>query len=151
MQFRRTFGGFHANRHGSQEAFQYDLLLDADHGIIGPRHPHIGLVSGPAGQNTRVGGRDVRVRSHQCGDTSIQIPPHRHLLTGDFRMKVHKANFNQRAERFQNLVDLAERAIRRRHIRPALQVDDGAFHAVSRFHFYHAGAGCAIRVIGRTQ
>src|ERR1041385_3924831 len=76
VQFAAMPRGFHANRHLGEKLLEDDILVHANHRLIRPGHPHVGLVRGPVVQNSCIGGRDVSVRADDGGHAPVQIPNH---------------------------------------------------------------------------
>jgi hypothetical protein len=143
--------GFHPHRHLRKEFLQHDIFVDADYGMIGTRHSHIGLVRGSVGQDARVRGGDVRVRAHHRRDAAVQVPAHRHLFAGQLGMKIDESDFDLLRQLFENLVRFAKRAIGLRHVGAALQVDNRAIDAVAGLHGHDAAAGQIVDVVGGTK
>src|SRR5882724_11128253 len=83
--------------------------------------------------------------------SSVQVPSHGYFLAGQLSVKIHKANFYLRRDRRQNLIGFTERTVRRRHMSPALEIDDGAFNTISGFHQGPTLTRKFVGIVGGTQ
>ena len=76
-----------------QELVQHQLLLHADHAVVGAAHAYVGLVGGAAGEDALVGGGNVRVRAEHRGHAAIQMPAHGDFFAGGLGVEVDHDDF----------------------------------------------------------
>ncbi len=151
VQFHAPLGRFHLDWHRRQKLLHNRIFFHPDDGIIGPRHPAIRLVGSAAGKNARIRGRDMRVRSHHRRNPPVQIPSHRHLLAGHFRVEIHEPHLHVVRDGFQQLIHLPEGAIGLRHINAPLDIHHGATRAGGRGVDIQSRAWRRVRVVCGTK
>ena len=143
--------GFHPDGKLGQEFLQNNGFVNADDRLIRSGHSGIGLIRGSIGQDPGVRCWYMRVGADHGGHAAVEMPAHGHFFAGQLGVKVDESNLDVRRQCLNQLIGFAKRAIRLGHIRPALQIDDGAIHAIPSPDDHHAAARQLVDVIGRPQ
>src|ERR1700730_2442814 len=76
-------------RHPGEKALEHDVLVHANTPVPGADHAHVGHVSRAPRKHSRVGRRDMGVRTDHSADATVQVPAHGGLLGR--RLRVHVA------------------------------------------------------------
>src|SRR5690348_8439927 len=110
--------------HPRQEPLDDHVLVHADAAVSRPDHAHVRDISGPAGQDARIRGRDVAVGTDASADPAVEVPAHRRLFGG--RLAVHVAEDDPGVGvRLQDRVGGPARIVKSVEKYPSDQVHDG--------------------------
>ena len=142
---------FHPHRHLRQKLLDDDVFVDADDAIVRTRHAAIRLIGGAAGQDARIGGRDMGVSADHGRNASIEMPAHGDFFARQLGVKIDETYLDFGTQLGKESVGFAKRAIDGCHVGAPLQIDNRAVDSVSRLDDNDAGTRQLRRVIGWTQ
>ena len=151
MQFTAMPRRLHPHRQLGEKFLQNDVLVHADHRVIGSRHPRVCLVRSPVRQDSRIGCWNMRVRADHRRNAPVEIPSHCHFLAGQLRVKIDEADLYLGRQGGEQRVGFSKRTIRRGHVCAPLEIENRAVDAVARLGDDHAAPGEVFNVICRTQ
>src|SRR2546421_2892241 len=104
-------GGHHEPvRNARQEPLDDHVLVHPDAAVPRPDHAHIRDVGRPLGEDSGVGGRDVRVGADHGARPAVKVPTHCRLFRGCFGVHVAEDNPEVRMGR-QDCVGGAKRVV----------------------------------------
>src|SRR5215472_10534265 len=83
-------GRLEAHRHPVEELSHNQFLLYPDYAVVRSAHSHIGDIRRPVRQNTFVGCRYVRMRTHDCSNASVEIPTEGNLFGRRLGVYIHE-------------------------------------------------------------
>ena len=81
---------FEARRRPIEECFDDATAVHPDHAAVRPAHAYVRDVGRTARKDTLIGGRHMGVSSHDGCDAPVEVPTHRDLFAGGFRVHIDK-------------------------------------------------------------
>ncbi len=117
-----------AIHHESEES----VSIESYDPVSPPRHADIGNIRGPTGQQVKISGGDMSMRSQNSRDPPVEVPAHALFLAGSLSLQVNNDDLgSSRSQVPHTLIGCREwRGHLRAHKKPAQEVEDtyaGAF------------------------